>query len=287
MQLNLITHGAQNASAMSDDEVYDDTTKWTSVSQMLESFPDADVRLTDDVVWGSYDVLFTPAFWKIQYHLSDFPKTNSHRLGSTILEEIVACLLGGYGLPSELGLLAFQRLRNRQLIKRNVTEIEVRSALGEPFEREDGRHVKYRFYNQKAKFVAALMEREDLDNIPLDDDLLLRKWLLSVRGIGPKTASWITRNWLGSERVAILDIHLVRAGILAGIFPDDVDVTKSYFEMETKFINFCQALDVKPSNLDALIWWKMKRSNRLALSFLKNNPQQYVRQQQRFLRPTS
>ena len=44
----------------------------------------------------------------------------------------------------------------------------------------------------------------------------LRDWLLAIPGIGPKTASWIVRNRTGSSAVAIIDVHILRAGTSAG-----------------------------------------------------------------------
>jgi endonuclease III len=42
---------------------------------------------------------------------------------------------------------------------------------------------------------------------------------MSLPGIGPKTASWIARNWLDADDVAILDIHIMRVGQVIGLFP--------------------------------------------------------------------
>src|SRR6202020_2057977 len=92
---------------------------------------------------------------------------------------------------------------------------ELQTALSVPFYM-NGRMVKYRFPNQKAIFLAALLNRKDLAKIPYEDDMILREWLLTINGIGMKTASWIVRNWLCSENVAILDIHIQRAGLIAG-----------------------------------------------------------------------
>lgn len=243
--------------------------EWSRIQQVINSLPSPSEELLEGVQWGSYDVLYTPAFWKMQYHIANFSDgRTSHRLGNNIIEEVVACILGGFGLPAEMGLMAFTRLRERKLIKHDTDYQVIYEALREPFNVKSGKHATYRFYKQKSKYIWEFLKRGDLNAIPLEDDLQLRNWLLTIKGIGPKTASWITRNWLNSERVAILDIHLIRAGIIAGIFQKDSDVSKSYFELENKFLSFCQALDVKPSNMDALIWVQMKKSNRIALGCL-------------------
>ena len=91
---------------------------------------------------------------------------------------------------------------------------------------------------------------------------------MSVKGIGYKTASWITRNWLRSERVAILDIHLLRAGVITGFFHPDYNLNTEYLNLEQRFLNFCLQLEVRPSDMDAIIWHYMKKNNKLALNIL-------------------
>jgi thermostable 8-oxoguanine DNA glycosylase len=110
-----------------------------------------------------------------------------------------------------------------------------------------------------------------LDSIPIHNDLIFRKWLLTIKGIGQKTASWITRNYLNSENVAIIDIHIFRAGLIAGFFSKDLDIQKDYSKIEQIFIQFCKALEVQPSKMDALMWLQMKESNRIALKTIDNH----------------
>jgi N-glycosylase/DNA lyase len=193
---------------------------------------------------------------------------NTHRIGKTIIEEVVACILGGYGMPSELGLLAFKRLRDYSLIESSASFKQINEALKEPFQMEDGSCKGYRFYNQKAYYIHSFIIRDDLDSIPCHLDVELRQWLLTVAGIGLKTASWITRNWLQSENVAILDIHILRAGKLAGFFKETENVSRNYFAMEESYLSFCKGLNVLPSNMDAVIWHYMKLTNKLALRAL-------------------
>ncbi|NDK57365.1 8-oxoguanine DNA glycosylase [Pontibacter fetidus] len=232
---------------------------------------DSQEELLPGLLWGDYHQLFTPAYWKLQYDLYNVSTpVRSHRLGDSIIEEVVACLLGGYGIPAEIGLLALRRLKDEGLIKQNVTQHELEAALEKPLIKSDGKQIKYRFPRQKSKYIANFLSENCLNVMPTNcDDLDLRAWLLKVNGIGPKTASWITRNWLYSERVAILDIHILRAGMLAGFFPPDADVTKEYSELEKKYLLFCDAIKVLPSVMDAIIWEQMKFTNTLAIKLLK------------------
>jgi thermostable 8-oxoguanine DNA glycosylase len=268
MQLNVWLD--QQKVASSTDNELDNDYSWSKIQHLVAAIPAPNNELLPGVKWGDYRQLYTPAYWKVQYHLANFTDQNDHCLGENLNEEIVACLLGGYGIPSEVGLLAFRRLRDSGLIKADSEREEIFIALSTPFELGNGRKVRYRFYSQKAKYIAKFLQRKDLNDIPYQDDYELRNWLMSIDGIGPKTASWITRNWLQSDNVAIIDIHILRAGIIAGFFSRTSDVSNEYFELENRYIRFCSALQVRPSNLDALIWENMKVSNRIALQVLSD-----------------
>ena len=132
-----------------------------------------------------------------------------------------------------------------------------------------GRVQHYRFPNQKARFISEAMaylreyQLEGLSGVPLRDSLL------NINGIGPKTAGWITRNYADSDDVAILDVHLVRAGLLCGIFSPKDRVEKDYHAMETRFIKFCNALGVRPAVLDCIIWDQMRALGGIAIEALR------------------
>ena len=81
---------------------------------------------------------------------------------------------------------------------------------------------------------------------------------MELPGIGPKTTSWITRDWLDSDEVAIIDVHIHRAGLIAGIFNAKQNIHKHYFDMENIFLDFSESLGVRASVLDNLIWRFMK-----------------------------
>jgi len=239
------------------------------LNELAFLLPDPNKEILPGVRWGRCEELFTPAYWKIQYyfHMEEFCK-EYFCVSSTLLEEICACLLGGYGMRSELGLAAFERLQNHNLLQPKTGYEELLTALSVPFFIE-GRFVRYRFPKQKAIFLTALLNRSDLFEIPCDNDLVLREWLLTVRGIGMKTASWIVRNWLCSENVAILDIHIHRAGLIAGFFNDENHIEKDYRSMEKRYLEFSAALGVSPANLDSLICLQLKSANTLAINILK------------------
>lgn len=253
---------------ISETEFINETTTWESLKGVLRTMPAENSYLMPGLKWGSSSQLYTPAFWKLQYLIAQ-PLTIdiSHRLAPTLLEEIVMCILGGYGIPSEIGILAFDHLKKHNLVQRNISFSSIYEVLASPMELSSGKKIRYRFYNQKSKYIYNLLSRTDINEIPQSNDFELRKWLLSVDGIGLKTASWITRNWMKSNNVAIIDIHILRAGRLTGFFYDH---STDYLKLEQQYLSFCEALDVEASNLDAIIWGYMKKNTKLASKFLNS-----------------
>lgn len=233
------------------------------------TLPEANAVVMDGVFWGRHDAFFTPAYWASQTILADF-RSSDHRLGKTLKEEVAACLLGGHGIPAEIGLAAFNNLRARNLLKegRSPSEIELKEALLQPLKHRN-RLVRYRFAAQKASYLAPILRALSTETPPTNNDTAFRNWFLNFKGIGPKTASWITRNWLGSDKVAILDIHIHRAGLIIGIFSQKQTIQRDYFAMEDLFLRFANSINVSPSHLDAVMWSQMKESGESIFSVLK------------------
>jgi N-glycosylase/DNA lyase len=248
----------QRMEALINDELY------------VLDMPGPNEEVIDGVVWGRFDHIFTPAFWcsRVWYQRSRSLDV-VYRLGETLAEEVVACLLGGHGLPAEVGLAAFDRLKQRGLLSGSYSENIILEALSEPLV-IGHRQVHYRFAKQRSHFVSKALSRLDAEAAPLHDDLALRSWLLSFHGIGPKTASWITRNFLNSDNVAILDIHIYRAGLLAGLFHPSQTVVRHYEALEERLVRFARALNVRLAVLDTLMWCEMREMGSFVLDALRN-----------------
>lgn len=220
--------------------------------------PEPEIEVLPGIAWGCASEWFTPAFWKFQSRATRIKYTsNTFRLGRTFKEEVAVCLLGGHGLPAELGLAAFNRLRNRKLLHSEVEQSQLEEALSEPLD-VGGRPRRYRFPRQKAKYLWHALQAveaipDTLSPKPLRDHLTL------IPGIGPKTASWVVRNHFGSNDVAILDVHILRAGATMGLFSSKADPSKRYFELEDRFLEFCDAIEEPASQLDALMWDFMRK----------------------------
>jgi N-glycosylase/DNA lyase len=223
------------------------------------SLPDPGEKVMEGVTWGEFGTFFTPAFWVVQAWLDGSQKRYSaYKLGDSLQEEVAACLLGGHGIPSEVGLAAFRTLRDKGLLRKDsLTLEELTVALREPLN-IGGRDVHYRFWKQKSKYLWESLQAISQSELP-KDHRAFRDWLIAkLPGVGPKTASWITRNWLSSDEVAIIDIHIQRAGMHAGFFDKNLSVDRNYSQMEERFLQFARAVGVRAAVLDTLIWRQMK-----------------------------
>ncbi len=223
--------------------------------------PSPDEEVLPGLRWGSIEAFPTPAYWAYQVIARRLVNQSVHyRLGASLQEELAACLLGGHGIPAPVGVAAFQRLRTRGVLTATPSEEELLMQLKEPLWIE-GHPVRYRFANQKARYLSAALRAIRKTPPSTSSGQSLRDALIALPGIGLKTASWIARNWLGADDVAILDIHVMRAGALAGFLDSSLRVDRDYLALERQFLNFSHAIGVRPSELDALIWLEMASSS--------------------------
>jgi thermostable 8-oxoguanine DNA glycosylase len=222
--------------------------------------PPADQALAmDGLLWGLAEEICSPAYWAAQAWIWEVEAPDHYKLGRSLDEELIACLLGGYGIPAEVGLAAYERLRivNAEDPAALRNEEVVLALLEEPLAVE-GRSVRYRFAKQKAGYLAGSMRQLlQVDQEASDRDL--RDALTALPGIGPKTASWIVRNWRDSDCVSILDIHILRAGRILRIFPESWSVERHYLQLEGAFLRFADAISVKASILDSVMWMNMRQ----------------------------
>jgi N-glycosylase/DNA lyase len=235
--------------------------------------PAPSLEVLPGVPWGRADALFTPAYWLSQYLINRCtPGRGSHRIGKTFKEEVAACLLGGYGIPAEIGLAAFERLKRSGALADSGLSVEtLKNTLRSPMHVGE-RKVRYRFWSQKSRYLVVALRTIETLPPPFESARALRQYLMDLPGIGAKTASWIVRNWLDSDEVAILDIHVIRACQLMGLFSKHESVAKDYAVMEDRFLSLAKAMTVPASNLDALIWNQMRSSPRLVASLLSPSP---------------
>jgi thermostable 8-oxoguanine DNA glycosylase len=215
--------------------------------------PDASEDVVPGMVWGPLGGVPTAAYWAtLAFEHADDPRFRFEPTGRVLLHEVAFCVLGGYGIPAEVGWAAFDRLMSSGAVRTDVSAAEIRALLLEPLEL-NGRKSRYRFVNVKSTQLASALARVHTVDEALPDRAL-RDALVALPGVGFKTASWIVRNMRASDHVAVLDIHLVRACRRLGLFPASADPARDYVGLEQRFLAFARALGVNAAFLDYLMW---------------------------------
>jgi len=231
---------------------------WAGESNGVVRIPDPDVEVVPGVAWGAAEVPNTPAYWAVRC-LWEGANPDYVTRQATLAEETGFCLLGGHGIKYEVNVAAFDRLQAANVFDLDVVvaEAEILTLLKAPLQ-VNNRNVQYRFPNQRARRLMSM--RDSLQKVLVTgrDPLRMRQALLTIEGIGPKTASWVVRNVLGSDEVAIIDIHILRACTSMGVFPSDIRLPRDYEPLEQRFIAFSNAINVRPSVLDAVMWSEMR-----------------------------
>lgn len=219
---------------------------------------------TDDEVmpgmrFGREDELLTPAYWAMRCATADPADIDFVNRHGTLEEEIGFCLLGGFGVTLEVATAFFERLRKNGAFQPGVvlSEADVFAMLNAPAT-VCGRPHRYRFPTQRARrlhHAMADLARTKFDEV---DPIRFREQIQSLEGVGPKTASWIARNWLDTDLIAILDIHVLRAGWLLDLFDKNCHLPRDYLDLECQFLLFAKNLHVRTSVLDSVMWYDMR-----------------------------
>ena len=182
-------------------------------------------------------------------------------------DELLFCLLGGYGITEEHGRSAWQAVRQLEpfsevwrdddLFTRIMATLELPQF--EP-RRADGSLRRYRFPKRKAAIIVKargwVRSRKPLDEclIYWDDPKDRRRILVGCPGLGLKSASWLLRNLGMGDGLAILDVHLVRALQNTKRIANDVRFPRDYYTVEKAFLEWCRELDAPSDAFDLFIW---------------------------------
>lgn len=214
------------------------------------------------VDWLDPSCLGSAAFWIEETRRT--PSVPSLRMGHTVAEEVALCLLGGYGVNEAMSTHAFWAVREAGLLNTGCppTPEDVESVLRTPMV-VDGydRPVRYRFPTQRAARVAAAVAFLSKD--PVEPSELsprqFRTYLTRLNGVGMKTASWVVRNLTRSDEIAIIDIHVRRAGVAAGVFDPSWVLPRDYLLFEEAFCAWAAAGGVRTADLDLCVWSTLAR----------------------------
>jgi N-glycosylase/DNA lyase len=206
--------------------------------------------------WGPAAGFGSAAYWTLRAR--QVGVIRDHRLGADLREEVAACILGGYGIPAEIGLAAFRRVRSAGLLGGATTVGDLQALLSIPLCLGQ-RRVKYRFPRQRATWLATALAQLDAMGPAPADPIPLRSYLARVPGVGPKISSQIVRNFLGSDDVAIIDVHVRRAGIALGCFRPEWRLPGDYARFEQAIRSVATIAGVSTATLDAVIWDEIRR----------------------------
>ena len=214
-----------------------------------------------EVEWRDHSWLGSAAFWVEETRKSPSPPTL--RIGQSLAEEVALCLLGGYGVNEAMCTSAFWAVRDAGLLDttRPPSASDVEAVLRTPMAVEGyARLVRYRFPAQRAERVAAAVDALAKCGVPFDlEPRELRAFLTNLKGVGPKTASWVVRNVTRSDDIAIIDVHVRRAGIVAGIFDPTWTLPRDYDKFEEAFCAWAAIGRVGTADMDLCIWSTLAR----------------------------
>jgi thermostable 8-oxoguanine DNA glycosylase len=178
-------------------------------------------------------------------------------------QELLFCLLGGWGITYELASATFECVTSIAPLRSTLDSESLERLLYSELDKQQfvlshGRPRRYRFPARKAKLIVAARdwlagEKSVFAQLTdLLDERERRVLLCACPGVGPKTASWILRNLGLGSRLAILDIHVRRALLDAGVL--DGDSRCSYEEVEQRFLTWCDSIYAEPAALDLFLW---------------------------------
>ena len=199
-----------------------------------------------DVQWGRHDEFGTPAYWIDQTLTGGY----ADQYQPTDLQTAVVWgLLHGGGIRAESGNAFLEPVMALLQRQPDADAEDIKSVLRTPIAGVG----RYRFPN-KSSYIAAAIDR--LQQIPPPDDpAQLRRYLLDLHGVGPKTAALIVTAFTGGAApVHINDIWLRRALTPSGVFRPEWRVEHDYDRFEEAFLQYARQGNVKPGALDWCIW---------------------------------
>lgn len=116
---------------------------------------------------------------------------------------------------------------------------------------------KHRFHNNKARYIVKAREFSDIKKILKGkEEQEARDFIVkNIKGLGMKEASHFLRN-TGSRNLAILDRHILNLMHEHKIIEKPTSLNKKkYLEIESKFNEIAEKLNISSAKLDLLMWY--------------------------------
>lgn len=163
-------------------------------------------------------------------------------------DELCFCILTANS-SADMGIKIQEYMKPRNGFQ-EFTEGEIKKVL-----KDKG----YRFYNRRAEYIKLAQEhKDDLKDIltSLEDSFGKREWVVNnIKGIGYKEGSHFLRN-VGYLDLGILDRHILRCMENNGFIEIPKTLTsKRYLDIEDKFKEFSEEVNLMPGELDLYLWY--------------------------------
>jgi N-glycosylase/DNA lyase len=180
--------------------------------------------------------------------------------------ELLFCLLGGHGVPYELGRSATDVVARLDVFEPTRDDDDLAELLfnqldAPQFEprRVDGALRRYRYPARKAALIVGC--RNWLTGIQqlgcslreLSCERERRRALCECPGLGLKSASWLLRNCGLAEDLAILDVHVLRVMTAAGRL-GVAKLPRDYERVEAAFVEWCNEIGAPAAGFDLMLW---------------------------------
>jgi len=189
---------------------------------------------------------------------------------SKLLKELSLCLLSS-SVKYEVACAYIESFSQKKYFKKWTVQIptknEICDLLSMPVELK-GKLVKYRFPNTKSQQLHALLlniygggtSLKEILEISRNPKNVRDELIKSCPGVGNKQSSMFLRNIGFSDKLAILDTHLIDYLKSIHIIPSNYKLStkKQYFHAEDKYLEYATSNEFNISYLDSAIWMIMK-----------------------------
>ena len=185
-------------------------------------------------------------------------------------EELVCCVLSSQ-VKFELSQAVTQNLKRNGFLDLEVLDYSYEDQLGEVLMSPvivDGRSIKYRFPNSKAKQIATARQNIYGNGMSLREILYkdsesseLRATLVKlVPGLGMKQASMYLRNVSNSFELAVIDSHVLKyMNVMDLVKKVPSTISKAqYLVKENMLIKYAEKFDYPVGCVDYAIWIVMR-----------------------------
>ena len=183
----------------------------------------------------------------IKQRLSDFKKIAKDE---DLFYELCFCILTPQS-KAKLCWKAVEDLKKNDFLNKDINPLNF--LIG-----------RTRFQNNKSKYLiqAKVKYKEIIENLRKLNAYEMREWLIeNINGISYKESAHFLRN-IGKRDLAILDRHILK-NLYEHKVIEEIPKTlskKKYLEIENKFKEFSNKLNIPMDELDLLFWSKEEGS---------------------------